>query len=75
MTESGWWLDSSGQVYAAAEAVNAALSVALGTRAPLSVYRVRGIGALQDAVYRWVAAHRYRFPGTTPYCESHPVAC
>jgi len=32
-------------------------------------------GVVEDAVYRWVARHRYRFPGTTPYCESHPGAC
>lgn len=65
MSESGWWLDSSGQVYAAAEAVNAALSAALGTRLPLLLYRLPGIRFLQDAAYRWVASHRYRFPGTT----------
>lgn len=75
LSESVWWLDSSGEVYEAAEACNAALSAALGTRLPLRIYRIPGIRALQEAVYRWVAAHRYRFPGTTPYCESHPVAC
>ena len=30
--ESVWWLDSSGQVYGGAEAANAAVSAALGTR-------------------------------------------
>jgi predicted DCC family thiol-disulfide oxidoreductase YuxK len=39
------------------------------------IYRIPRIRGLQEAVYRWVADHRYRFPGTTPYCESHPVAC
>ncbi|MGH3675197.1 MAG: thiol-disulfide oxidoreductase DCC family protein [Mycobacterium sp.] len=73
--ESVWWLDASGQVYGGAEAANAALSAALGTRLPLFIYRIPGIRSLQDAVYRWVVDHRYRFPGTTPYCESHPVAC
>jgi predicted DCC family thiol-disulfide oxidoreductase YuxK len=75
MVESSWWLDSSGAVYAGAEAINAALSAALGTRLPLRIYRLPGIRRLQEAVYRWVATHRYRFRGTTPYCESHPVAC
>ena len=70
-----WWLDSSGQVFGGAEAANAAVSAALGTRLPLRIYRVPGMRAAQEAVYRWVAEHRYRFPGTTPYCESHPVAC
>ncbi len=75
LMESVRWLDSSGQVYAGAEAANAAVSAALGTGLPLLVYRIPGMRSLQDAVYRWVADHRYRFPGTTPYCESHPVAC
>ena len=69
------WLDSSGTVYSGAEAANAALSTAIGTRIPLAVYRIPGIRLIEDVVYRWVVAHRYRFPGTTPYCESHPAAC
>jgi predicted DCC family thiol-disulfide oxidoreductase YuxK len=75
MYESSWWLDESGAVYDGAHAVNMALSAALGTRLPLIVYRIPGIRQLQEFVYRWVAGHRYRFRGTTPYCESHPVAC
>ena len=75
LLDSVRWLDDSGTVCAGAEAVNAAVSSALGTRVPLSVYRIPGIRSLEDAIYRYVAAHRYRFPGTTPYCESHPVAC
>ncbi|HEY5844620.1 MAG TPA: DUF393 domain-containing protein [Mycobacterium sp.] len=75
LPESVWWLDDSGQVFAAAEAMNAALSVALGSRAPLRLYRLPGMRRLQERVYRWVATHRYRFPGTTPYCESHPAGC
>jgi predicted DCC family thiol-disulfide oxidoreductase YuxK len=75
LLESVRWLDSSGEVYSGAEAANAALSAALGTRLPLLVYRLPGIRSLQDVVYRWIAANRYRLPGTTPYCESHPVAC
>ena len=75
LLESVRWLDSSGGIYAGAEAANAALSAALGTRLPLLIYRIPGIRSLQEAVYRWVADHRYRFPGTTPYCESHPLAC
>jgi predicted DCC family thiol-disulfide oxidoreductase YuxK len=75
LLDSVWWLDSSGTVYSGAEAANAAVSAALGTRLPLLIYRIPGIRALEDAVYRWVVDHRYRFPCTTPYCESHPVAC
>ncbi len=75
LMEAVRWLDSSGSVYAGAEAANAAVSAALGTGLPLLIYRIPGIRSLEDTVYRWVADHRYRFPGTTPYCESHPIAC
>ena len=75
LLESAWWLDSSGQVYAGAEALNAALAAATGTKLPLHVYRIPGMRFLQDSAYQWVAAHRYRFPGTTPYCESDPIGC
>jgi predicted DCC family thiol-disulfide oxidoreductase YuxK len=75
LLESVRWQDPSGEVYSGAEAVNAALSAALGTGLPLRIYRLPGIRSLQDALYRWVADHRYRFPGTTPNCESHPLAC
>jgi predicted DCC family thiol-disulfide oxidoreductase YuxK len=75
LMERIWWLDSSGRVFGGAEAANAAVSAALGTRLPLLVYRAPGMRFVQEAIYRWVADHRYRFPGTTPYCESHPVAC
>ncbi len=73
MRRDGW--TPTGTVYAGAEAVNAALSTALGTRIPLVVYRIPGVRFIEDVVYRWVVEHRYKFPGTTPYCESHPAAC
>lgn len=75
LLDSVRWLDSSGVVYSGAEAANAALATAIGTRIPLWVYRTPGVRFIEDAIYRWVAAHRYRFPGTTPYCQSHPAAC
>jgi predicted DCC family thiol-disulfide oxidoreductase YuxK len=75
LLESVRWLDSSGAVYSGAEAASAAVSSAIGTKIPLLVYRTPGIRFVEDAIYRWVAAHRYRFPGTTPYCQSHPTAC
>ena len=75
LLKSVWWLDSSGAVFAGAKAVNAAVSMALGTRLPLIVYNIPGVGPLQEMVYRWVAAHRYRFRGVTPLCESEPQRC
>src|SRR5207248_11052558 len=74
LLEAMRWLDSSGAVYTGAEAWAAAWSAALGTRLPLRFYRIPGIRFIQNAVYRWVANHRYRFRGTTPSCESHQVA-
>lgn len=75
LMDSVRWLDDAGHVYAGAEAANAAVSAAVGTRIPLMIYRLPGMRSLEDAVYRWVADHRYRFPGATPYCESHPATC
>jgi predicted DCC family thiol-disulfide oxidoreductase YuxK len=75
LLDSARWLDSTGAVYSGAEAANAAFSAAIGTRIPLGIYRIPGIRSVEEAIYRWVATHRYRFPGTTPYCESHPSAC
>jgi predicted DCC family thiol-disulfide oxidoreductase YuxK len=34
-----------------------------------------GLRALQNAIYRWVAAQRYRFRGVTPLCEAEPARC
>jgi predicted DCC family thiol-disulfide oxidoreductase YuxK len=73
--ESAWWLDSSGQVFAGAHAMNAALSAALGTRLPLLIYRLPGVGWLQNVIYRWIATHRYHFRGVTPLCEAQPERC
>jgi predicted DCC family thiol-disulfide oxidoreductase YuxK len=75
LLDSVRWLDSTGAVYSGAEAANAAFSAAIGTRIPLAVCRIPGIRTIEEGIYRWVATHRYRFPGTTPYCESHPSAC
>lgn len=75
LLDAARWRDDSGVVYESAQAMNAAVAAALGSRLPLLIYRIPGIRALQDAVYRYVAGHRYRFPGTTPYCESYPVSC
>jgi predicted DCC family thiol-disulfide oxidoreductase YuxK len=75
LLDSVRWLDSTGAVYSGAKAANAAVSAAIGSRIPLEIYRIPGIRSIEEAIYRWVAGHRYRFPGTTPYCESHPGAC
>jgi predicted DCC family thiol-disulfide oxidoreductase YuxK len=75
LLETSWFLDSSGAVFRGAKGMNAALSTAIGTELPMSIYRIPGIGAVQEMVYRWFAAHRYKFRGVTPLCESDPQRC
>lgn len=67
------WQDADGSRAVAAEAINAALAAALGTRAPLLVYRVTR--PAQEWLYQWVADNRYRLPGATPWCERYPAEC
>jgi predicted DCC family thiol-disulfide oxidoreductase YuxK len=67
------WQHADGSRAAAAEAINAALAVMLGTRAPLLVYRLTW--RAQEWLYRWVADNRYRLPGATPWCERYPADC
>ncbi|SHE71414.1 thiol-disulfide oxidoreductase DCC family protein [Streptoalloteichus hindustanus] len=76
LASSVWWIDENGMPRAsAAEAVNYALSAALGTSLPLRVYRLPGMRRLQEAAYRWVANNRFRFPGTTPWCQRGAAEC
>jgi len=58
-----------------AHAVAVVLDTALGTRLVERVYRLPLVGWTLEAAYRWVAAHRYMFPGVTPWCEAHPGQC
>ena len=58
-----------------AAAVNTALSVALGTRVPLWLYAVPGLGRLQDLAYSVIARNRRRLPGDASYCRQYPEGC
>lgn len=70
------WVGPDGTVATGAEAVNIALSAALGMDLPLQVYRrIPGMRTLQERVYRWIADRRGRFPGVTPWCDTHPADC
>ncbi|MBJ8344174.1 thiol-disulfide oxidoreductase DCC family protein [Antrihabitans sp. YC2-6] len=66
--EQVWATDSHGTRYGGAGAVNLVFGAALGTRIPLYIYKIPGIRWVQDAVYRWVAANRYRLPGKGGTC-------
>ena len=67
------WRGPDGRRRSGADAVNAALSIVLGTRVPSGVYALTR--PVQERVYEWVAAHRGRFPGTSPHCSQHPADC
>ncbi|MDP9374494.1 MAG: DUF393 domain-containing protein [Chloroflexota bacterium] len=73
--EAAWAIAPDGRRHRAAAAINLTGAVALGTALPLWLYALPGVGAIQERVYRWVAANRGRFPGDTPYCEQHPGEC
>lgn len=76
LADSVWWLaDAGGPPVPGAAAVNHALGAALGTNLLIHCYRLPGVARAQEAVYRWVAARRGRFPGVTPWCTSHPEDC
>ena len=67
------WLGDDGRRRSGAEAVNAAVGAALRTRLPLVLYRISARG--QERGYTWVAENRYRLPGATPHCRTHPDEC
>jgi predicted DCC family thiol-disulfide oxidoreductase YuxK len=71
--ESVQWRGPDGVRLEGAAAVNAALGVALGTSMPLAAYQ-RSAG-IQERLYRWVAEHRRRLPGLTPWCARYPEDC
>ncbi len=56
-------------------AVAMGLAVAWGSRLPLVAWKVPGVGWLLDGLYEWVARHRRRIPGMTPWCVEHPDEC
>lgn len=64
-----------GHAVSGARAVANILDTALGTRFFGALYGLPLVARTQETVYRWVAAHRGRFPGVTPWCEQHPGQC
>ncbi len=73
--ETAWAIAPDGRRHRAAEAVNAAVAVALGTAVPLLLYSLPGIRQLQDFIYSLIASNRSRLPGDRPYCAQHPAEC
>jgi predicted DCC family thiol-disulfide oxidoreductase YuxK len=65
---SAWAFAEDGRRYAAAEAVFAAVAVALDLPWLLSLFRFAPVAAAAEALYRWVSGHRCLLPGVEPYC-------
>lgn len=71
--EAAWFVDGAGRQHRGAAAINAALAEIGGVfKLIAALYRVPGLRQLEDAVYRWVAANRYRLPGSAPSCAVPP---
>jgi len=71
--ESLRWLGTAGVRHSGAAAANAALATALGSRMPMSLYRLSS--GVQERLYDWVAANRYRLPGVRSHCDISPDDC
>jgi len=75
---AAWTIDREGRRLDGAAALNRVLAELGGPWSLLAaVYRVPGIGALQEALYRWFAPRRSRFHrfGVTPECDEPGVRC
>ena len=75
---AAWTIDREGRRLDGAAALNRVLAELGGPWSVLAaVYRVPGIGALQEALYRWFAPRRSRFHrfGVTPECDEPGVRC
>ncbi|MCZ6574538.1 MAG: DCC1-like thiol-disulfide oxidoreductase family protein [Planctomycetota bacterium] len=72
--DAAWAVDTDGRRYRGAGAINAALGRVLGLPL-LWIYERPLSRPVQDAVYAWVARHRRRLPGVTPYCKTHARSC
>lgn len=73
--QAAWVIAPNGDFYPGAQAVSIALDAALGLPFFLSVYRLPGIGRIEDKIYAWMAKNRRFFPGIRPYCERPHSLC
>ena len=64
-----WLITPEGERLGGAAAVNGALKYVWWARPLTWLYALPGLRQIEDAVYRWVARNRGRFPGVTPACN------
>ena len=75
---AAWVIDHEGRRIEGAAALNRVLAE-LGGRWSLlaGLYRLPGVGMLEEALYRWFAPRRSRFHrfGVTPECDEPDARC
>lgn len=71
MTQA-WFIAADGRLFGGAEAINRAMRLVWWARPFTWLYVIPGLRQLENWAYRWVAANRYRLPGSTPSCEMPP---
>ena len=75
---SAWVVEAGGTRLEGAAAISRVLrEVGGGWRWLGSLYRIRPIAAVEEAVYRWFAPRRSRFArfGITPACDEPGAGC
>lgn len=70
-----WTVADDGTSVGGARAIALMIAVAWQTRLPLLLWRIPGAPWTLDRVYEFVARHRHRLPGRTPWCAAHEGAC
>ena len=71
-----WYVSAdSTHLTGGAEAINDTLRHVWYLKPVAALYRLPGMRQLQDRAYRWIAANRYKLPGSTAACaiDSKPV--
>ena len=74
-TDQAVWFVADQVMVGGARAVAVTVSVALGTRVPLMLWKVPGLPGLFDRIYTVIADHRRRLPGDEPWCSANPGEC
>ena len=75
---AAWTIEHEGPKLEGAAALNRVLAELGGSRRLLAaLYRLPGIGTLEEALYRWFAPRRSRFHrfGVTPECDEPDARC
>jgi predicted DCC family thiol-disulfide oxidoreductase YuxK len=71
--QSVQWRGADGVRAEGAEAISAALAVALRAEWPRRLHE--HTASAQHLLYNWVSANRHRLPGVTPWCARYPKDC